>query len=164
MTIHGSSGTYQETEMGFPVAATIGAASTIAASVLPTVLGGGGDRLSRREQILRQRAVQRKMEAAQSEIQTISADQLTVEEAKEIQNTGAEHIRDVWFARWRSQMADLPNGTEVARQIAEDARQAYLNAASWKLLKAEAPQLIGVGAGVLGAGALLYSSLSTEEA
>jgi hypothetical protein len=154
----------QDSELGFPVAATITAATSIASTVLPSVLGGKSP-AERRRQVLRQRQeVQRKWQIAKRELEQLrSSLDMTVEEARQTIENGATSQQRLWLSRWMSELEGLPGREEVARLIAEEAQSIHLSEARWTLVKAASPWAVGGLAAAAGVATLAFAYGEKQE-
>lgn len=153
-----------EAELGFPVAATITAATSIATTVLPSVLGGKSP-AERRRQVLRQRQeVQRKWRIAKDELEQLrSSLDMTVEEARQTIEDQATTQQRLWLSRWRDELEGLPGREEVARLIAEEAQSIHLNEARWTLVQAAAPWALGGVAAAAGVATFAFAYGEKQE-
>jgi hypothetical protein len=146
--------------MGFPVAATITAATSIASSVLPSVLGGKSAFEKKQEAVRRRRKLKRIWEnakAALDELEARLSAQMTEAEARKVLQNRAENKRVLWESRWGAKLAGLPRDLELAEAIGRKAQQIYIDAANWVALKSDGPKYAGGLAALLGAGGLAYS-------
>jgi hypothetical protein len=154
-------------ELGFPVAAAISAASTVAGSVLPSVLGGGQKGPSRSDIIESRRATRRLDREIKSDLERIEAQagSWSKVKAKDVLDRNAERI-------WRDHLSkyfDIATGAgvnganDIANRMAEIIRSKAIEAAENRkamiTLQENGPALVGGALGLAGGGFFLWNQL-----
>jgi hypothetical protein len=141
------------------VAATIGAVTTVASTVLPSVLGG--DTGAKAEAAAGLEQLQTRLQNDISQVQRESQD-WSRQEAEQRLDRNGQIARDSAFTRYFNitSGADHPAAEQLASQAAEGLRTAVLQAAEERrariLLQENAIGILGLSAATIGGGLLLW--------
>lgn len=151
-------------QLGFPVAATISALTTIGTSVVGGFVGDSAAE-KRAELLRRRRNRQQARRYVEDELSRIQQEEISAKEAERILNQdGTVAVRGKEF-RWRDDLQEigLQDVNPIVEEMKSQAQTIYKEKASTRLFWSRAPQMIatgGIGIGILAAGYGLTKSIT----